>query len=115
MRFSSANALPKYEDHVVPGLSKGDLLFDRNDSHMATSVEHDSRFSMLNIQGTTPAWFPPAAPALATVAHLAASVIVGVCSYASALYCVWSLAGRPEGAEHFVLARARVLFARRAA
>ena len=57
----------------------------------------------------------PAAPALATVAHLAASVIVGVCSYAFALYCVWSLAGRPEGAEHFVLARARVLFARRAA
>ncbi|RPI46364.1 MAG: lipopolysaccharide biosynthesis protein [Betaproteobacteria bacterium] len=58
-------------------------------------------------------WTPGATP-IASAAHLAASVALGVATYAAATTWLWWLAGRPDGPERLVIDRARVLLPRRA-
>ena len=61
-------------------------------------------------------WFwVPATGALAAALQLAASVAVGVCAYALALFGLWHVAGRPDGAERSVLQRARLFLPTRTA
>jgi O-antigen/teichoic acid export membrane protein len=54
-------------------------------------------------------WASVVTPA-ALVVHLAASVLLGMCTYALAILCLWNIAGRPDGAERFVLQRVQSLF-----
>jgi hypothetical protein len=55
------------------------------------------------------AWTSAVTPA-DLAAHLAANVLLGMCTYASAIFCLWHIAGRPDGAGQFVLQRVQSLF-----
>jgi len=54
------------------------------------------------------AWTSVVTPA-ALAAHLAASVLLGMCAYALAIFCLWHIAGHPDGAERFILQRVQSL------
>jgi O-antigen/teichoic acid export membrane protein len=54
-------------------------------------------------------WVPDAGP-LATISQLTVSIMVGVFSYAGAIFALWHFAGRPEGAERYALERVRLFF-----
>ena len=53
--------------------------------------------------------------AIAAALHLTASIALGVCAYAVALFGLWHIAGRPDGAERSVLQRARLFLPARMA
>lgn len=57
------------------------------------------------------AWSPPATGTVAAAIELATAAVLGSVTYASALGLLWSLAGRPEGAEADLLALTKRLLA----